>query len=310
MNRKIISRIFAMTAVLTIGWAAWTQQQGAPGVRATRPLTMTIAKIKPDLYEIEGGGGNVLAYVTGEGVILVDDKNPGDRFHDAIMEQLKTVTDQPVKYIFNTHYHEDHTGTNNKFPDAQIISTLNSRLNTLGPAWTQAYGSNRVPPREPSARSMPAQVVFTREISVFLGGKEVRARFLGRGHTNGDAVIIFPAVRTIHTGDLVSTTGVTFGPMVDYDGGGSIVELPKTLTEISKLDFDTLVPGHGPVTDKAGLAAYQVRIEKFKDRAAFLIHSGKSKDEVWKVLGDEYSWANTNNLNYQWTLPGMMAELK
>lgn len=145
MNRKIISRIFAMTAVLTIGWAAWTQQ-GAPAVRATRPLTMTIAKIKPDLYEIEGGGGNVLAYVTGEGVILVDNKNPGDRFHDAIMEQLKTVTDQPVKYIFNTHYHEDHTGANNKFPDAQIISTLNSRLNTLGPAWTEAYGSNRVPP--------------------------------------------------------------------------------------------------------------------------------------------------------------------
>jgi len=123
-------------------------------------------------------------------------------------------------------------------------------------------------------------------------------------------VIIFPAIRTIHTGDLVSTTGVSFGPMVDYDGGGSIVELPKTLEAISKLDFDTLVPGHGPVTDKAGLAAYQKRIEGFRDRAKGLIQSGKSKDEVWKVLADEYSFANMNNLNYQWTLPGLMTELK
>ena len=73
--------------------------------------------------------------------------------------------------------------------------------------------------------------------------------------------------------------------------GAVLWSLPKTLTEISKLDFDTCSPGcMGPSRTKPVLAAYQVRIEKFKDRAAFLIHSGKSKDEVWKVLGDEYSW--------------------
>ncbi len=184
MNRKIMSRVFAGAAVLMIAWAAWTQDQG---VRPARPLKMTISKIKKDLYEIEGGGGNVLAYVTGEGVILVDDKNPGDPFHDAIVAQLKTVTDEPVKYIFNTHYHEDHTGTNVKFPDAQIISTLNSRLNTLGPAWTQAYGEHRVPPREPSARSMPAQIVFTREISVFSAEKKC-----GRAFWAGDTPTAMP----------------------------------------------------------------------------------------------------------------------
>ena len=164
MNRKIMSRALAGVAVLMIAWAAWTQEQA---VRVTRSLTMTIAKIKPDLYEIEGGGGNVLAYVTGEGVILVDDKNPGDRFHEAIMEQLKTVTDQPVKYIFNTHYHEDHTGTNVKFPDAQIISNSEFAAKHSGASQdAEPTGSNRVPPREPSARSMPAQVVFTRGMSV------------------------------------------------------------------------------------------------------------------------------------------------
>ena len=304
MYQKRLSRVLALVGLLTVAFAAYTQNQ------ATRPVQMTINKVKEDLYEIEGGGGNVLAYVTSEGVVLVDDKNPGDQFHDAIMAQLRTVTDQPVKYIFNTHYHEDHTGTNGKFAGATIVSTLNSRLNTLGPAWTEAYGSHRVPAREASARSVPANIVFTREMSVFLGGKEVQARFLGRGHTNGDAVIIFPAARTIHTGDLVSTTGVSFGPMVDYDGGGSMVELPKTLGEVSRLDFDTLVPGHGPVTDKAGLAEYRGRIEKFRDRAAGLIQSGKAKEDVWKVLGDEYSWPNTNNLNFQWTLPGLMTELK
>jgi cyclase len=306
MNRRLMIRLLAGSAVLIVAVAAYTQEQANRANRAK----MTVAKLKDDLYEIEGGGGNVLAYVTSEGVILVDDKNPGDIFHDAIVEQLKTVTDKPVKYIFNTHYHEDHTGTNNKFEGAQIVSTLNSRLDTLGPAWDQAYGEHRVPVRTASARSVPAQVTFTRDISIFLGGKEVQARFLGRGHTNGDAVIIFPAVRTIHTGDLVSTIGTTFGPMVDYDGGGSIVELPKTLEAISKLDFDTLVPGHGPVTDKAGLAAYTQRIVKFRDRATDLIHSGKDKEEVWKVLSDEYTWPNANNLNYQWTLPGLMTELK
>ncbi len=87
----------------------------------------------------------------------------------------------------------------------------------------------------------PARITFTTEADVNLGGKEVRAIYMGRGHTNGDAVIYFPALRVLHTGDLMAGTS----PLIDYNGGGSVVEWTKTLDNAMKLDFDTVIPGHG-----------------------------------------------------------------
>jgi cyclase len=152
---------------------------------------------------------------------------------------------------------------------------------------------------------VPARVVFTQETAVFLGGQEVRARYFGRGRTNGDAIVYFPALRTIHTGDLMA--GKT--PLIDYPGGGSVVEWTRTLDEAMKLDFDTVIPGHGPVTDKAGLLAYRNNVEKLRNRAAGLIREGKSAEEVGKVMTAEFSWP-ANGLQMQWSVPGMMAELK
>jgi cyclase len=151
----------------------------------------------------------------------------------------------------------------------------------------------------------PAGVVFTKECSVFLGGKEVRADYYGRGHTNGDAVIYFPALRTIHTGDLMAGTT----PLIDYNGGGSVVEWTKTLDEALKLDFDTVIPGHGKVTDKAGLQAYRNNVEKLRIRATGLIREGKSQDDVGKVMTAEFGWA-AGSMQMQWSLPGIMKELK
>jgi glyoxylase-like metal-dependent hydrolase (beta-lactamase superfamily II) len=152
---------------------------------------------------------------------------------------------------------------------------------------------------------VPARVVFTDQTAVFLGGKEVRAYYLGRGHTNGDAIIYFPALRTIHTGDLMA--GKT--PLIDYPGGGSVVEWTKTLDGAMKLDFDTVIPGHGPVTDRAGLLAYRNNVEKLRNRAAGLVHEGKSQEEIGKVMIAEFGWA-ASGLQMQWSLPGMMAELR
>jgi cyclase len=133
----------------------------------------------------------------------------------------------------------------------------------------------------------------------------VRARYFGRGHTNGDAVIYFPLLKTLHTGDLMA--GAT--PLIDYPGGGSVVEWTKTLDQALKLDFDTVIPGHGNVTDKAGLLTYRNNVEKLRNRATGLIREGKSQDEVGKVMTAEFGWA-ANSLQMQWSLPGMMAELK
>jgi len=302
-SKRVRAWISAGVLFFSIGWAAYTQNQG-------RPQPMTVTKIKGDLYEIEGNGGNVALYVTSEGAILVDDKNPGDAPYDALMAQIRKVTNQPVKYVFNTHYHEDHTGGNRKLsPTAGVISTLNSRLYTMGPAWRGAYGEHRVPPITPSQPSEPAGIVFTQETSIFLGGKEVRARYFGRGHTNGDAVIYFPAERAIHTGDMVTRLGSTYGPMADYDGGGSVVELTKTLyAVVAQFDFDTVIPGHGPVIDRAGMLAYIKGVEDFRNRALALVRAGKTRDEFFQTISAENNWP-ARNLNVQWTLPGLWMEL-
>jgi glyoxylase-like metal-dependent hydrolase (beta-lactamase superfamily II) len=208
---------------------------------------------------------------------------------------VKSVTDQPVKYVFSTHHHSDHSGGNTRFlPIAEIISTANARTNIV----------EHKQPNAPPGMA-PSRVVFTQECSVFLGGKEVRASYFGRGHTNGDAIIYFPALRTIHTGDLMAGTT----PLIDYTGGGSLLEWTKTLDEGLKLDFDTVIPGHGPVTDKAGLSTYRNNIEKLRNRAAGLIREGKSREDVGKVMIAEFGWG-PNSMQMQWSLPGMMTELR
>ncbi len=254
MSRTLLVRLLAGIPFLLISWIGYTQSQ-------KQPPQLTINKVKDDLYEIEGDVGNVAVYITSEGVILVDDKFEQD--YEQIVAKVKSVTSQPIKYILSTHHHSDHSGGNTKFSSTvEIISTANARANIV-----THKQSNAAP------NMVPARVVFTEETAVFLGGKEVRARYFGRGHTNGDAIIYFPALRTLHTGDLMA--GKT--PLIDYPGGGSVVEWTKTLDAAMKLDFDTVIPGHGPVTDKAGLLAYRNNVEKLRNRAAGLIREAAAR---------------------------------
>lgn len=283
---KMARRAFMIITVLaSFTFGAFSQQPAAP------PLT--IEKVKDTLYNIVGSGGNVGALITNDGVILIDDKF--EQNYDAIIEKVRSVSNQPVRYVINTHHHSDHSGGNVKFlPSAEVISTLNARKKIL--ARKQSGATENL---------APARIVFTEETSVFLGGKEVRARFFGRGHTDGDAVIYFPELRTIHTGDLMSGTT----PLIDYTGGGSIVEWTKTLDEVLKLDFDIVIPGHGAVTNKAGLQTYRDNIEKLRNRVSGLIREGKTQDEIGQVLISEFGW-RPDSLNIQWSLPGFLTELK
>jgi len=285
MNRTKIVRLCGGILFLVGTWVAYTQ--------TTPPPQLKLNQVKDDLYEIEGDGGNVAAYITNEGVILVDDKFEQD--HDQIVEKVKSVTPQPIKYIVTTHHHSDHSGGNVKFePAAEIISTANARANIV----------NHKQPGAP-ANMTPAQVTFTDETSIFLGGKEVRARYFGRGHTNGDAIVYFPALHTIHTGDLMAGTT----PLIDYAGGGSLIDWTKTLDGAMALDFETVIPGHGAVTNKAGLLAYRNNVEKLRNRAQGLVRSGKSQEEVGKVMEAEFGWG-PKTMQGQWSLPGIMTELK
>ena len=149
MNRTTLVRLSGATLFLLGSWAAYTQNPPAAG-------QLTVNKVKDDLYEIVGDGGNVAVYVTGEGVIMIDDKFEQD--YAPIMEKVKSVTTQPVKYIINTHHHSDHSGGNVKFaPTVEIISTANARANIV----------EKKQPGAP-ANMTPARITFTDETSVFL----------------------------------------------------------------------------------------------------------------------------------------------
>jgi len=280
VNRTTLARLTAAALFFLLAWIAYTQNPAAPP-------QLTINKVKDDLYEIEGDGGNVAVYITNEGVIVVDDKFEYD-FND-IMAKIKSVTTQPVKYVLNTHHHGDHTGSNAQFPAAtEIISTANAR-------------KNMIDGKQPGA----PRVVFTDETDVFLGGKQVQMRYFGRGHTNGDAMVYFPALKTLHTGDLVAGSS----PLIDYGGGGSLKEWAATLDSAMKLDFDTMIPGHGPVGKKADMLTYRNNVEKLRVEISGMLRQNKSRDDIAKVVQDKYGWAPTG-LQFQRGFDGMLAELK
>jgi len=287
VSRTTLLRVLVAIVVLQGAWVAFTQTAKPPG-----PLR--IEKVKGDLYMISGEGGNVAVYVTGEGVVLVDDMF--DRNHADILAQVKSVTDKPLKYVLNTHQHDDHAGGDLKMlPIAEVIAHKNARANLVHikqPYYEDTPGTPIGLPR----------LTFTDEASVFLGGKEVRAKYFGRGHTSGDAIIYFPDLKVIHTGDLFlgrrPAPGAAPAPnrpagvniYVDYAQGGSFFDWTKTLDGALALDFDTVIPGHGPVSSKADLAAFRADIETMRNRLAGMVKQGKSKEDIVNTLEADYGW--------------------
>jgi glyoxylase-like metal-dependent hydrolase (beta-lactamase superfamily II) len=266
----------AAAFLLAMGGLWLAYNQNSANQTAPAGPVLKIEKLKDDLFVIsmaQGvGGGNVALYVTRDGVILVDDMF--DRNHDEIMAKLKSVTDLPIKYVLNTHQHDDHAGGNAKMaPTSQLIGHRRLRANMIAL-------------NQPGAPS----IVFSDEMDVFLGGKEVRAIYCGRGHTGGDAVIYFPAEKVIHTGDLFLTFPPQ--PFIDFAQGGSALDWNSTLDKALQLDFDTAIPGHGPVSNREGIRKFQSDFVTMRNRIQGMVRSGSSKDEVAKTLVNEFHWAN------------------
>lgn len=257
-------RFSAAALVLLGAWAAYTQNQTAP-----RPATAQ--KVKDGLYMISGEGGNVAALLTDQGVILVDDMY--DRNYAAVMGQVKALSDKPVRYVLNTHQHDDHSGGNARMLAAsvEVIAHRNARINMIAL-------------KQPGA----PRITFDQEMDVHLGGQEVRTRHYGRGHTGGDAVIYFPSLKVIHTGDLFLTRPTQ--PYIDYANGGSALEWTRVLDEVLKLDFDTIIPGHGPLSDRAGLLKWRADFETMRNRISGMVRQGRTKDEISQTLIKDFGW--------------------
>ncbi len=285
MKRSLVIRLSMAFLALAGLWLAYTQTPPAGP-------QLKIEKLRENLYVISMakgvGGGNVAVYVTTEGVILVDDMF--DRNHDEIMEKVKSVTAQPIRYVLNSHQHEDHAGGNAKMqPFAEVIGQ-------------QRLRANMVDLKMPGA----PRVTFSKELSVFLGGKEVRMLHLGRGHTGGDAIIYFPEARVIHTGDLFLTDPPQ--PFIDSAQGGSALEWSPTLDRTLELDFDAAIPGHGPVSDKAGIRKFQADFNVMRNRIQGMVRGGSSKAEIVKTLENDFHWAKGGLAVQQ--VDALMAELR
>ena len=315
MRRIIVLGTCAAVFILHASWSVYTQTAKPPGPLRTERVT-------GDLYMVSGEGGNVAIYPTSEGVILVD--NMFDRNHTDILAQIKSVTSQPLRYVLNTHQHDDHAGGDFKMlPIAEVIAHRNVRANLANikqPYYEDTPGTPIGLPR----------ITFSNELAVNLGGKEVRAHYFGRGHTSGDAVIYFPELKVIHTGDLFLAfrgggrggTPVRERPpgvpvYVDYAQGGSFFEWSKTMDGMLALDFDTVIPGHGPVSTRADIVKFKTDLETMRTRLAGLIKGGRTKADVAKILEDDYGWRSTGCppspptpgcLQYQ-QLDGLMQEL-
>jgi cyclase len=200
------------------------------------PNVAGIEKVKDNLYMITGGGGNTAAFVTANGVVVVDTKLAN--WGQAILDKIRSVTDKPVTMIINTHTHGDHVGSNSEFPaTVDIVAHENTKTNmTKMPAFA---GANQ--------QYLPKRT-FADRMTLLGGSDRIDLYYFGRGHTNGDAIIVFPALRTAHTGDLFSAKGT---PIIDTNNGGSGVEYPETVAKLAAgvQGVDTVIPGHAPVTD-------------------------------------------------------------
>lgn len=283
MRKSSIIRLSAAVLLLAGLWMAYTQ--GPP------PAKLDLVKVKDDLYVIhnEVVPGNSTALITTDGVLLVDDKFDVD--HNGIMEQLKKVTDKPIKYVVNTHHHADHSGGNTKMQDmnALVVASEEARENMLDA-------------KQPGLPS----IVIQHHAHIYIGGKNVELYHYGRAHTNGDMVVLFPSDRTLAAGDMF-TFGDATPQLIDYAGGGSGKEWPKTLDSVLQLDFDTVVPGHGLVTTKQEMAKFRESAMKLRNRVHELLVQKKTRDDVSKMLQTEFHWAQ---LHLDRGLDGLMGEMR
>lgn len=267
-----LKTLASLTALVVLGSImAMAAGQQVPRFTPEQEARLQIRGVKDGLYVIPGfdggqSGGNVAVRVTDDGVIIVDNKFPYS--FDFITEQVRKITDQPIKYVLNTHHHDDHSGSNADFlPTAEVIAHKNARANVV---------RNNQPG--------PPRVIFADETAVFLGGAEVQMFHFGRGHTNGDAVAYFPDLRTVHTGDLIvfgqRLDGSTLSPFWDFGNGGSVLEWPATLTGLLALDFDTVIPGHGPLLTKDDVRIFRGKMEIVIDRVRTEIAAGATRDDI------------------------------
>ena len=262
-----MKRLAVLASLLIVGALPVLMTQGQ-----AQQNVAEIQKVKDNLYMISGGGGNTAAFITDKGVVVVDTKLA--KWGQAILDKIKSVTDKPVTIIINTHTHGDHVGSNNEFPgNIEFVAHENCKASMEKMAQFQSEEGKKFLPRRTYKDKMS-----------LLGGKDkVDLYYFGRGHTSGDTIIVFPALRTMHTGDLFAAKAT---PLIDTNNGGSGVEYPNTLKNAASgiKDVETVIPGHSPVTDWKAFQEFAEFNRAFLEAVQQSKKEGKSAEDAAAAL--------------------------
>jgi cyclase len=249
--------------------------QAPPGPTKASIDAMKIEKVKDNLYLIAGSGadttdtfsgGNVAVFVTDTGVTLVDSKLPG--FGPTIVARVKSVTNKPITRIINTHTHGDHTGSN---------PFWGGKVETIVHENTKSNMAKM--PEFKDVKLLPGRT-YKDKLTVGSGKDQIDLYYFGRGHTNGDTFVVFPALRTMHVGDMFAWKAL---PYIDPDNGGSVVEQPKSLARAAAVSgVDTIINGHIPVGTIKDLQEYAAFTADFVAFAERSLKAGKSAEQAAK----------------------------
>jgi glyoxylase-like metal-dependent hydrolase (beta-lactamase superfamily II) len=272
MRRELTLGVVIGVGLLSIGVAAYQAPAQAPAA----PRVIDLVKLKDNLYVLASAipgdpktfsGGNVAVFITDTGVTLVDSKLAG--WGQAILDKIKTVTSKPVTMIINTHTHGDHTGNDDFFgPNVEIVAHENTKANMEKMDAFKGQKSIYVPRK-----------TFKDKMTIGSGKDQIDLFYFGPGHTNGDAWIVFPALRVLHAGDMVAWKDA---PVCDRNNGGSCVAFPKTLANVvdNIKNVDTVIPGHMGMITMKDVQEYQRYMTDLVAGAQAAIKAGKTVDEA------------------------------
>src|SRR3989441_6492313 len=304
MKRLIILVTVLAAGALSIAAAGY--QQPAQGLPAAALAATQIEKVKDNLYMITGAdptnrdafsGGNTGVFVTDNGVVVVDTKLAG--WGQVILDKIKTVTNKPITTIINTHTHGDHTGSNEAFgATVDIVAHENTKANMQK---MDAFKGDK-------AKFLPKRT-FKDKMSVGSGKDRIDLYYFGRGHTNGDTWVVYPALRVMQTGDMFAWKDA---PTLDKGNGGSGLEYAQTVGKAlaAVKDVDTLIVGHSPLRKPAELPEFQRFMTDFVAAVRNANKSGKSVEEAAASINLNSKYPGYKNERYKMAIQVIYDELK
>ena len=254
-------------------------------------VQMKVTRVAGNVYMLEGEGGNIGASVGDDGVVLVDDQYAP--LAEKIQAALKSITDKPVRFIINTHFHLDHTDANAYFQKQGPIIAHDNVRKRLESGGVVGNGSSIRFESKPQPKEALPSITFDHDVTVHLNGEDIRALYFPAGHTDGDSIIFFPKSNVVHMGDDFLTYGF---PFIDIDSGGSIDGMIDAMKQvITMLPADVkVIPGHGAVASLDDVRAYLKMLNETREVVQNALRQGKTLDQMkqarilqpWK----KYSW--------------------